>query len=329
MIVRYLRLLLAQLQASALVAAQYRADFLIDGLIELLWTATALAPLLVIYDHRASVAGWSFGEALIVVGFFTLLQALLEGIIQPSFVGVMEQIRDGTFDFVLLKPADAQFLSSTSRLSPWRSINLGTAGVLFCVAFRALGRTPAIGDLGLTVIAAGAAMTMLYSLWILLLCLAFRSARLEELTDLFTAVFDAARWPSSIFRGALRLVYRPVRFSGSRIPRRSRAPWGAPSCFQSWRGGSGWARSRPIPQPAADAGRSWRHESSVLFHPQVGLGGGLHSARHLDDDRFPVRHAVAGRHEERAGRGRPPRCHRRGAAHFGGERARDGRDHGR
>ena len=210
MIVRYLRLLLAQLQASALVAAQYRADFLIDGLIELLWTATALAPLLVIYDHRASVAGWSFGEALIVVGFFTLLQALLEGIIQPSFVGVMEQIRDGTFDFVLLKPADAQFLSSTSRLSPWRSINLGTAGVLFCVAFRALGRTPAIGDLGLTVIAAGAAMTMLYSLWILLLCLAFRSARLEELTDLFTAVFDAARWPSSIFRGALRLVFTAI-----------------------------------------------------------------------------------------------------------------------
>ncbi len=206
MTLRYLRLLLAQLRASFLVSAQYRADFFIDGFIELLWTTTALAPLLVIYDHRGSVAGWTFGEALTVVGFFTLLQGIVEGVIQPSFTAAMEQLHDGTFDFVLLKPADAQVLGSTLRLAPWRSVNVLTALVLFCLAFRSLGRTPAPADVGLACVAAVAAVVVLYSIWVLILCLAFRSARLEEATDLFTAVFEAARWPSSIFHGALRLV---------------------------------------------------------------------------------------------------------------------------
>ena len=108
----YARLLLVQLRASLIFAAQYRADFLVDGAIEILWTSTALAPLLVAFQGRASIAGWSFGEALVVLGFFTLLQAVLEGAINPGLVAVVQHIRKGTLDFVLLKPADAQFVSS-------------------------------------------------------------------------------------------------------------------------------------------------------------------------------------------------------------------------
>jgi ABC-2 type transport system permease protein len=204
---RYARLLLVQLRASLLLAMQYRAEFVIDGAIEVLWSATALVPLLVVYQDRASVAGWSFGEALVVVGFFTLLQAVLEGAINPSLVAVVEHVRKGTLDFILLKPADAQFLVSTARFSPWRSVNVVTAGALFVIAFRALGRAPSLADCGLALVLLAAAMSALYSLWVLVICTAFRAVKVDNASDLFSAVFDAARWPSSIFRGVVRVVF--------------------------------------------------------------------------------------------------------------------------
>ncbi len=203
---RYARLLVVQLRASLLLATQYRADFLIDGAIEILWTATALAPLLVAFQGRATIAGWSFGEALVVLGFFTLLQAVLEGAINPSLVAVVQHIRKGTLDFVLLKPADAQFLVSTARFYPWRSVNVVTAIVLFVIAFRAIGRTPTLADCALAFAFFVCSVTVLYSLWLLVVCTAFFAVKIDNASDLFNAVFDAARWPSSVFRGFVRFV---------------------------------------------------------------------------------------------------------------------------
>ena len=58
-----------------------------------------------------------------VVGWFTLLHAVLEGAVSPSLTAVVEHVRRGTLDFVLLKPADAQFLVSTAKLEPWHIVD--------------------------------------------------------------------------------------------------------------------------------------------------------------------------------------------------------------
>lgn len=203
----YATVLLHQLRASLALALQYRADFVTEGLVEVLWSVTAVVPLFVVYGERTSVAGWTFGEALMVTGFFTLLQAVLEGAINPSMTLVVEQIRKGTFDFVLLKPKDAQFLVSTARILPWRSLNVFTALGLFAYGFAKLGRLPAAIDL----VAAGGlfvvSVTLLYALWILSVSLAFHVVKVDNLTYAFGAVFDAARWPSSVFRGIVHVLF--------------------------------------------------------------------------------------------------------------------------
>jgi ABC-2 type transport system permease protein len=206
MVRRYLSLLHAQLRTSVAAAAQYRVEFFVDGAVEILWTATALAPLLVVYGHREQVAGWSFGEALVVLAFFTLLQALLEGVLNPSFLAVVEHVRRGTLDYVLLLPADAQFLISTGRFHLWRSVNVLTALALFVVAFHQLGRGPSVQELGLGAGVFVAAALLLHALWTLGMCLVFFAVKTGQLTDVFSAALDAARWPSSVFRGGLRLV---------------------------------------------------------------------------------------------------------------------------
>lgn len=204
---RYLRLLGVQLKSSALLSMQYRADFIIDGVIEIFWAVSAIVPLVVVFATRDTVAGWRFGEALLVTGWFTLLQGVLEGAINPSLTTVIEHVRKGTLDFVLLKPADAQFLLSTARFQPWRAVNVLTAIALFVYAFRDLHRVPTAGALGVATVLMIAAVVLLYALWILTVSAAFYVVRIDNLTHLFTSVFDAARWPSAVFRGVLHFVF--------------------------------------------------------------------------------------------------------------------------
>lgn len=204
---RYLRLLGVQLRTSALTLLQYRFDFFTEGLMEVLWAGTALVPLFVVYRGRTTVAGWSFGEALLVVGWFTLLQAILEGAINPSLTSVVEHIRKGTLDFVLLKPADAQFLVSTASFQPWRAANVLTSAVVFGYAFHLLGRTPTLAGVTAALLLLLGSTLLLYSMWILVVSAAFYVVRVDNLTFLFGSIFDAARWPSSVFRGFLAVVF--------------------------------------------------------------------------------------------------------------------------
>jgi ABC-2 type transport system permease protein len=205
--VRYLRLFRVQLRASALLALQYRYDFLIDGGISILSAATALVPLLVVFEDRGQIAGWSRGEALLVVGWFTLMEAVIEGAISPSLTSVVDHIRKGTLDFVLLKPADAQFLVSTARFQPWKATNTVTAVAIFAYAFHEIGRAPEPLHVAASVVLLVTATSILYSLWILTVSTAFYVVKVDNLSYLFSSIFDAARWPVSVFRGLVRVVF--------------------------------------------------------------------------------------------------------------------------
>ncbi len=204
---RYLRLFGVQLRAATAVAMQYRVEFLVEGALALFWIGWSLVPLAVVFGHRPSVAGWTYEEALVVIGWFTLMKGVLEGAVNPSLQSVVEHIRKGTLDFVLLKPADAQFLTSTARFEPWRILDLLGALAIFGVAFHRMGRVPAPQHVAGALVLLGCAAWTLYSLWILVISAAFYVVKVDNLSFLFSSIFDAARWPASVFRGAWRLVF--------------------------------------------------------------------------------------------------------------------------
>ena len=204
---RYLRLLGLQLRLSIAVGAKYRWNFLVDGLVSLLWTALGLVPLYVALHGRPPVAGWTFDRALVVVGFFTLLRGVLDGAVNPSLLTVVDQIRKGTLDFVLLKPADAQFLVSTTRFEIWKGLDVIAAACIIAWAFHLIGAGPTAGAVVLALALLACATVVLYSLWILVVAAAFWVVRLDNLAYLFGSIFDFARWPVSIFRGGWRVFF--------------------------------------------------------------------------------------------------------------------------
>ena len=207
---RYLRLFGVQLRASLTTSMQYRVDFLIEGAMSIWWLGWNLVPLLILYDVRHEVAGWNFPSALLVIAWFTLLRGLMEGAINPSLIGVVEKIRSGEFDYLLLKPADAQFLVSTTRFEPWKVVDMVGGLGLALAAFIMLGKPPAPGDVLVGIVLLLAAAMVLYSLWILIVSASFWVIRLDNLAYLFSAVFDAARWPIQVFRGVWRFLFTVI-----------------------------------------------------------------------------------------------------------------------
>jgi ABC-2 type transport system permease protein len=204
---RYLRLFAAQLRRSVVLGMAYRFDFVTSGLVALVWSAISIVPLYVAFHGRPAVGGWSYESSLVVFGWFALLKALLEGAVNPSLVQVVDHIRMGTLDFVLLKPADAQFLVSTARFEPWKLVDAAVALGVFGYAFALLGRAPTPAAVALAMVMLACAVLVLYSIWILVIASAFWVVRVDNLVYLFDSIFDFSRWPSTVFKGVFAIVF--------------------------------------------------------------------------------------------------------------------------
>jgi ABC-2 type transport system permease protein len=204
---RYLRLFGVQLRASLQVTMQYRAEFFVAMFVTAFYVFWNVVPMFVLWAQRSMIAGWSLEEAALVTAWFTFLRAILDGAVQPSLQAVIEHIRKGTLDFVLLKPADAQFLVSTARFEIFNFVDATAAVALAVWALRRLHRVPSAGQIATALVLTVAAAALLYALAILVISAAFYVVRLANLIYLFNSVFDAARWPSSVFRGVWRVLF--------------------------------------------------------------------------------------------------------------------------
>jgi len=205
-VTRYLRLLALQLRISLAAAMAYRANFLIEGVMSLAWMAVTLLPLLVVFHGRDEVAGWDAPSALVVIGYFMAVRAVLEGLISPSLIDLVEKIRSGSFDYVLLKPVDAQLLISASRYEPWKVFDLAGAIAVLVYAFAQRG-APSAPDLVLGILLFGTGVLATYALWILCAAASFWVVRLDNLMFLLGAIFDTGRWPVQVFPGAWRFLF--------------------------------------------------------------------------------------------------------------------------
>jgi ABC-2 type transport system permease protein len=171
------------------------------------WSISALVPLLVLFRLRSGLAGWTWPEALLVASFFLMVKSVLSAVIQPSAVATVEQIRLGTLDFVLLKPADSQFLVTTSRLDMARVSDFLAGMVLLGTALHQRGEPVTVTGVLAAIWIFAAGVAILYALFVLVLSMAFLFVKIDNLSYLMASIFDAARWPSTIFRGALALLF--------------------------------------------------------------------------------------------------------------------------
>lgn len=184
---------------------QYRSNFLVEFVTGAGTAALGLFPLIFVYDHAETVGGWTFPEALLVTAFFLFLTSLVGTLVEPNLSAVVDGVRTGQLDYLLIKPVDSQLLASVQKVAPAR-VWEGVAAVAVAVwAFSRLGPPSPWGVLAaLGLLLAG--LAAMYSLWIGVICMSFWFVRVDNLRFLLSAIADAGRWPVSIYKGWLRIA---------------------------------------------------------------------------------------------------------------------------
>lgn len=221
------------LKLGLLNMVQYRANFLFEGIGVGMHLLTAFLGLAVVFEQTDSLNGWSASDIVILVGIQTMIGGLLGTVIEPSFGRFMEQVRDGTLDFTLTKPADSQVMISLARIDGG-AIAGCIAGL--CTLLAGLSRQPdalGVGEIAVFVVMLLCGVTIVYGFLLILSTLAFWFVKLDNILVIFGTSFGyAGSWPITIYPGWIRAALTfvvPVGFAvtvpAQSLTGRLTAPW--------------------------------------------------------------------------------------------------------
>jgi len=202
-----IRILIALWRLNVVEELQYRANLVASLLGTLFWIGTALLTLAVFFSHTTRLGGWDYWEVVVLLGVFNALTGLIEAVLRPGIGRLAGEVRSGGLDLVLAKPVDAQGFVSFRRLDIWRLSDVVLGLALAGYALHRLGRTPGLLQLGAFVVALASAGVVVYSIWVVLMSLAFWFVSVENLSVLFDAVYEGARYPVSAYPEALRFLF--------------------------------------------------------------------------------------------------------------------------
>jgi len=208
--VRLLRLFAVFFRIGLLAELAYRANFWVQAIESLLNLATVLAMLGAVFARTDALAGWSPDELLGLVGVYFLMLGALRVVISPSLERTIEGVRDGTFDFLLTKPVDAQLLASISEIRVWRLVDLALGVSVLTIALVRMAADVGPARALLFALALGLAGAIVYSFWVALAALAFWFVRIENILMIFWSVYTAGRWPVGIYPPWLRWILTAV-----------------------------------------------------------------------------------------------------------------------
>ncbi|MDE0632488.1 MAG: ABC-2 family transporter protein [Caldilineaceae bacterium] len=212
----YLRLFATYLRIGILGELEYRANFWISLVQSALDLCVALGGLAVVFSHTDTLGGWRPEELLALVGVYFLIGGLIRTIIRPSMTKFMEDVRQGTLDFTLTKPADAQVLVSIQTVEIWRLVDVLIALPVLSIALLRLGARLGPVDTAVFAVTLLSGGLIIYSFWLMLSTCAFWFVKVENIQVIFMSMWQAGRWPVSIYPSWLRAVLTflvPVAFA--------------------------------------------------------------------------------------------------------------------
>ncbi len=204
---RWLRVLGALWRLNVAEELQYRANLVASVLGTVLYMGWALLTLALFFRHTQRLGGWDYWEVVVLLGVFNALSGVIEAVLRPGIGQLAGEVRSGHLDLVLSRPVDAQAFVSFRKLDVWRLTDVVLGLALAGYALWRLGRAPSALQLGAFVVALASAGAVVYSIWVALMSLAFWFVSVENLSVLFDAVYEGARYPVSAYPAALRFLF--------------------------------------------------------------------------------------------------------------------------
>lgn len=201
-----LKLLSAFLKVNIQMSLAYRADTIVNILLNLMWLGWELLSLNIIFSNTETIGGWGFGELIALLGVFRLVNTLMIALIWPNTEKFNQSIRDGSMDYTLLQPINSMFLVTFSRITVWRIWDLVLAIVLVVIGINMSGDTTTPLQILSFILLTVSGAVVIYSLWIVLISLTFWFTKFDNNVTILHALLDAGRYPVTVYPAWLRVL---------------------------------------------------------------------------------------------------------------------------
>ena len=195
---------------SLAIEMEYKINILIDIITAIIGLVGSIFLLSIFFLNTNSLGGWSFEQALIIQAIYTILNGVTNTWFSPNLKEIVNYIREGTLDFVLIKPIDSQFWVSLKRFSPTGLIEilLGIFLLIYCINLNRISiNLVSLLILTLTIICS---VSILYSLWFLISTTTIWFVKTWNATEVLRSFLYVGRFPLSSFSFTLRIFFSTV-----------------------------------------------------------------------------------------------------------------------
>lgn len=200
------KLLSAFLKVNIQMALAYRADTVVNILLNIMWLGWELLSLNIIFSNTTTLGGWGLGELIALLGVFRLVNTLMIALIWPNTEKFNQSIRDGSMDYTILQPVNSMFLVTFSRITVWRIWDLVLAVILIVVGINMAGDITTPLNILTFILLAITGTLIIYSLWIVLIAMTFWFTKFDNNVTILQALLDAGRYPSTVYPVWLRVI---------------------------------------------------------------------------------------------------------------------------
>jgi ABC-2 type transport system permease protein len=207
---RYLRLLGLFARTELQFAVEYRANLLLDLFEEIIIVVTSLAAVLVLFTHTGVINGWTLAQMIVLLGVYYLIQGINSVVFEASFERFMEHVRMGTLDFILIKPANSQFMVSARHVQLAQLGQVALGLIMVGAGVVNIGEGLSVYQLVSFVVTLACGLALVYSLLLVLSTLSFWFVRVENLLAIFWSFIDAGRFPVDVYPGWLRVTLSTI-----------------------------------------------------------------------------------------------------------------------
>jgi len=179
---------------------EYRANFITGIMMEAGYLLAKTMYVIVAYSAGKRIGGFSPDEILVFVGSYVALTGFYAGVFAMNLFQLSRLVQDGSFDLILVKPVNTQFLA-TFRRSDMGAFFFDTiTGIIMVIV--GLARSGIAIDLPLVLgwsffASAGAAVG--YALWIIPMTLVFRIVRADAIAGLADTFWDFNNVPMVVY----------------------------------------------------------------------------------------------------------------------------------
>jgi ABC-2 type transport system permease protein len=193
-----LRLAWVHFRVIAMCELQCRVNLIVQVFHSALSVATGLIAIGLVFTYTSDLRGLTQPELIIVMGVHVAVGGFVRAFVFPNMEALMREIAEGEFDFALVRPVDSQLLVSIRRIRVWSTVDILVGLIVVSWGVGELGGVN-VASVGAFVAAAICGLIVVYCLWLMITTSAFKAVRVEEITGLMNGIFDAARWPVSIY----------------------------------------------------------------------------------------------------------------------------------